>query len=104
MSSPIRGASGKKKKKRQDLQTKARIRDIAYYLGEDWIDFTVITSDAMTNYYRNLCTTSYQPKKCPVCKIYWVNSITTSRGKLEPKELDKHFYNIPAEREKCWKC
>ena len=97
-----KGASGKKQN-RKDEQTKTRIKDLEYYLGKEWVDFKPTTADSMVNYYRNLSTSSYQPKKCPACKKYWVNTIT-ERGKLIPRELDKHYYNIPTEKEKCWEC
>ena len=103
MSSPPRGASGKKQRRR-DARTRAKVLDLSYYLGDDWIDFTVTTSDALVNFYRNTCTSSYQPKKCPECKKYWVNCIVSATGRIQPRDLDRHYYNLPAEKEKCWEC
>jgi len=93
--------SGQEKK---DSKNKARVKDLEYYLGKEWIDFHPIISDNQSRYYRNVATSSYQPKKCPVCKKYWVNTITGERGELSPRSLGKHYFNIPADEETCWEC
>jgi len=103
MSSLKRGASGKVKEKK-DSRTQAKAKDIEYYLGEGWIDIQSIANEACTTYYRNIGTSSYQPKRCPKCKMYWVNTVVDSSGSIKPRKLDSHFYNIPTEKEKCWKC
>tara|TARA_Y100001938_G_C7860681_1_gene315428 strand:- start:2 stop:322 length:321 start_codon:yes stop_codon:yes gene_type:complete len=106
MSSSPRGTSGKKARKivRKDEQTKARIKDLRYYLGDDWIDWTVQTGDSLVNHYRNSGTTAYQPKKCPVCKKYWSYFILSHRAGIRQKKLDTHFNNLPAISEKCEDC
>ena len=103
MSSLKRGASGKVKNKR-DTRKQAKVKDIEYYLGEGWIDIQSNANEACKTYYRNIATSSDQPKRCPKCKMYWVNTVVDSRGTIKPRKLDSHFYNIPAEKEKCWKC
>jgi hypothetical protein len=102
-SSKSEGTSGKK-----DTITKARIRDLEFYLGSDWLDWSVITGDIVIELYRSVATSSYQPKQCPKCKEYWHTTLSYNgyQGRaLKPVYLSKTvFGNIPCIKEDCWKC
>ena len=104
-SSKSEGTSGKK-----DTKTKARIRDLEYYLGSDWMDWGVITGDVVLELYRNTATSAYQPKKCLQCGEYWHTTIDyQSSGKyartFRPVYLSKSIFgNIPCIKETCSKC
>jgi len=100
MAKPLKGGmSGKHRK-----ITQARVRDCAYYLGEDWIDYGALCADIVVELYRNIATSSYQPKKCPMCKEYWHEVLGTSNKKI-PNYLKRSvFGGIPAEKEVCWLC
>tara|TARA_R100000781_G_scaffold111591_1_gene78149 strand:+ start:19351 stop:19653 length:303 start_codon:yes stop_codon:yes gene_type:complete len=81
----------------------ARIRDLIYYLGEGWVDIGEIGNNANTEKYRNIGTSNYQPKKCPLCKKYW--HLYLDSNKISNEYLrDSIFKNIPVDKEKCWNC
>ena len=99
MSSPNEGASGKERE-----ITRARIRDLEYFLGEGWIDYGMIGVDMEIAKYRNYATSAYQPKKCLQCSQYWHYTLG-GENKKTPIYLNQSvFANIPAEKETCWKC
>ena len=83
---------------------RSKIRDLIYFLGEDWIDYGVLGNDLVIEKYKNEATSAYQPKRCNVCKKYW--HITLGYNKKKNKEYlrDSIFNNTPAIKEKCWNC
>lgn len=85
--------------------TKARIRDLKYYLGDEWIDYNTIAVDAVIAKYKKLGTSAYQPKKCPVCKKYWSYTIDNRAHAKLPVYLKQIvFGGLPAEDEICHNC
>ena len=84
--------------------TRARVRDLEYYLGNDWIDYGVISADIVIEIYRDIATSAYQPMQCPSCKKYW-NWTLSSENKKRPTYLRQDvFGGIPTEKEVCWEC
>jgi len=98
-SQPSKGTSGQYRR-----QTQARVADITYYLGEDWLDYGVISADIVVEMYRDIATSAYQPKQCPICKAYWNDELSSS-NKKKPSYLKRSvFGNLPTIKEVCWEC
>ena len=84
--------------------TRAKVADIEYYLGSDWIDYQVLSIDTIVSIYRDEAISAYQPKKCPSCKKYWHETLGGENIK-RPQHLPQSvFGGLPAEKEKCWMC
>ena len=74
------------------------------YLGDDWIDYGVISADIVVEMYRDIATSAYQPKKCSVCGEYWHETLGSGNLK-NPSYLKRSvFGGIPAIKETCWLC
>ncbi|MDA8851123.1 hypothetical protein N9I45_00515 [bacterium] len=102
MDSSDKMASGQWKYKEK---TKAKIRDLIFYLGEDWIDYGAIGNDLIIEKYKNEATSAYQPKKCHVCNKYWHVILDTNNHKKSKEYLRTSIFgSSPAIKEKCWKC
>jgi len=84
--------------------TRAKIRDLVYFLGEDWIDYGVIGNDLVIEKYKNEATSAYQPKKCNVCKKYWHVTLGDDKKKTKEYLRTSIFGNSPAIKETCWNC
>lgn len=90
---------------RQDIRkTKAKVRDLESYLGDDWIDYGVISADIVVEMYRDIATSAYQPKKCPDCNQYWSMYLDSKHKKAKRYLKNSVFGGIPAIKETCWEC
>ena len=84
--------------------TKAKIRDIEYFLGKDWIDYKSISKDIMIEMYREVGISTSQPKKCPLWEQYWHMEIRSQNYKV-PKYLEKDIFGgLPVIKEVCERC
>ena len=84
--------------------TKAKVRDLEFYLGEDWIDYGVISADIVIAMYKNIATSAYQPNYCKKCNRYWHLQLKRQNYKVEQYLKDSVFKNIPAIKKNCSMC
>ena len=80
---------------------KAKVRDLEYYLGDDWIDYGVISADIVIAMYKNIATSAYQPNYCSICNQYWHLELMRQNYKEEQYLKDSIFKNIPAVKKSC---
>ena len=81
-------------------KTWAKIRDLTYYLGEDWIDVGSIGNESVIAKFKSEATSNYQPHKCPSCNKYWHYSLNKETEYLR----DTIFGGLPAIKKKCCNC
>ncbi len=96
--------SSKKASGKERRTTQARVRDIEYYLGSDWIDYGVISADIVIEMYQSIATSAYQPNKCPSCKRYWHMQLVRQNYKKPTYLRDSIFGGVPAIIKKCNMC
>jgi len=90
---------------RQNIRkTKARVADLEFYLGDDWIDYGVISADIVVEMYRDIATSAYQPKKCPDCNQYWSMYLDSKHKKAKRYLKNSVFGGLPAIKECCDMC
>ena len=86
-------------------KSRAKIRDLIHYLGEDWIDYGTIGNDVIIDKYKNTATSAYQPNKCPKCHRYWhVTLDNENHFKVEEYLRNSIFGSLPALKKKCKNC
>tara|TARA_R110000803_G_scaffold46664_2_gene97884 strand:+ start:8467 stop:8772 length:306 start_codon:yes stop_codon:yes gene_type:complete len=85
-------------------KNRTKLRDLIYFLGEDWIDISAIGNEKNTQIWRDTGTSAYQPKKCDICKKYWHIALNRRKKKSEEYLLDSIFGNMPVIIETCSKC
>ena len=85
-------------------KNRAKLRDLIYFLGEDWIDIGVLGNEINTERWKLIATSAYQPKKCDTCKKYWHVCLDNRKKKSSEYLLESIFGNIPIESETCFNC
>tara|TARA_R100000278_G_scaffold122469_1_gene108745 strand:+ start:1198 stop:1500 length:303 start_codon:yes stop_codon:yes gene_type:complete len=85
-------------------KTWAKIKDLTYYLGEDWIDIGSMGNDAVIAKFKAEATSNYQPHKCPACNRYWHYALNRSEKKETEYLRDTIFGGVPAIKKKCCNC
>ena len=96
--------SSKKASGKERRITQARIRDLEYYLGDDWIDYGCIGADIVVAMYQQIATSAYQPKQCPSCKKYWHMQLVRQNYKKQTYLRNSIFGSIPCEKGTCQEC
>ncbi len=96
--------SSKKASGKERAITQARIKDLEYYLGSDWVDYSKVSSELIIEMYRSIGTSAYQPKQCLSCKKYWHMELLRQNVKKQTYLRSAIFGNIPTEKETCQVC
>jgi|7_EtaG_2_1085326.scaffolds.fasta_scaffold00335_18 hypothetical protein len=83
--------------------TQAKIKDVEFFLGKEWIDHGVIQRDKSIDTWRSISRSAYQPNKCPMCKRYWHK--VRGRTTLEEKYLSQSIFGgVPIKKTICSEC
>ena len=96
----------KKGKKNYQAMTRTRVADIAYYLGEDWVDWKVVRNSGGNEISssRNILTTS-KPLRCTKCNRAFETKAPISGTRLSNGILPSDiFARVPLNRGECGMC
>jgi|21_taG_2_1085346.scaffolds.fasta_scaffold16837_2 hypothetical protein len=81
----------------------ARLLDLQYYFGKDWIDLKVIAEDRRIATWRQKHISEHSPFQCNKCKKYWTRGLNKRNKKIEYLK-NRVFKNIPCEKKLCTSC
>ena len=98
-------SSPKDTRRRYEAMGRAKISDIAHYLGDDWIDWDVVKF-SVNDTSRNKIETFSKVFRCILCgEAYQTKSITSSGKSLGTSILKTSMFNkIPMQKGECGLC
>ena len=93
------------KDKFEDLN-RAKVGDLLYYLGDDWIDWENVKFGVNKTSRTGNITTMSKVLRCISCFMPYQTKTSSSRGNTEGNKIlpQSIFHNVPLEKGECGFC